>query len=72
MGAGTVQAIIALTQLLSVINEMTATADKIAQTIEKARSEDRDLTDAELSEIAAETNAKHDQVKALLARASRA
>lgn len=72
MGSGTVQAIIALTQLVSVINEASATAARITDTIERARSEDRDVTDDELAAIQAETDAKHEEVLDLLRRAARA
>lgn len=72
MGSGTVQAIIALTQLVSVINEASATAARITDTIERARSEDRDITDDELAAIQAETDAKHEEVLDLLRRAARA
>lgn len=70
MSTATLQAVIALTQLVSVINEAANTANRIGATIQKARDEDRDLTDDELAVIKAETDAKHDEVMALLRRAS--
>lgn len=72
MGPGTVQAIIALTQLVSAINELSYTASRITETLDAARSEGRDLTDDELNTIAAETDSKHAEVMALLDRAARA